>query len=334
MSFDGYFIKHLVNQLNKDISGGRIKKVFQTRKDAFVFLVYQKGNTYQLYFDLNPSSSHLSINQDINHTEEKSQFLTTLKKHLENTVITNIKQHLLDRVIILDIQGFDSIFGYLRKKLIFEVMGRSTNLIILDSNDVIIDAYYKQFHPDKRSVLTQAEFSFFPTAKVVLDDTNYDLFLSLDSQKAISDTFMGISKELARFFYENKTVIKPWLLETSPHLYLGDKKYYHAIKITDESNSVPYDSIYTLINDFYKNQDFSKKDQITTLLDTQINKYTLKIQHLNGDLEKNIDYTRYKDIADAIYSSGLDLKTKVVSFDSVLLDEYKTLNDNAQLFYQ
>ena len=112
------------------------------------------------------------------------------------------------------------------------------------------------------------------------------------------------------------------------------KKYYHAIKITDESNSVPYDSIYTLINDFYKNQDFSKKDQITTLLDTQINKYTLKIQHLNGDLEKNIDYTRYKDIADAIYSSGLDLKTKVVSFDSVLLDEYKTLNDNAQLFYQ
>ena len=76
----------------------------------------------------------------------------------------------------------------------------------------------------KGSVLTQAEFSFFPTAKVVLDDTNYDLFLSLDSQKAISDTFMGISKELARFFYENKTVIKPWLLETSPHLYLGDKK--------------------------------------------------------------------------------------------------------------
>ena len=106
MSFDGYFIKHLVNQLNKDISGGRIKKVFQTRKDAFVFLVYQKGNTYQLYFDLNPSSSHLSINQDINHTEEKSQFLTTLKKHLENTVITNIKQHLLDRVIIFRHTGF------------------------------------------------------------------------------------------------------------------------------------------------------------------------------------------------------------------------------------
>ncbi len=334
MSFDGYFMKALILELTTVLKHGRIKKITQTAKDAFVFSIYNQSKEHNLYFDLNPSSSHLSINNQVFKNEQKSQFLMTLKKHLESGLIKNIRQHQLDRVLLIDIQSFDPIFGPTFKTLVFEVMGRSTNLILLDQDDFIIDAYYKHIDPERRSIVNQAKFSFFPSFKLMLDESNYDLLLAMDSPKAISNQFMGVSNELALFFYEHKYQIKPWALQVSPTLYKGKKTYYHAYDLLTDELKQPYDSLSELLNDYYQIDDAGKKDQLSQIIDNQIKKYEQKKINLNKDYDQNKDYETYKNQADFIYSSGMDLKQKRGTLEHLTLDETKSLNENAQFLYQ
>lgn len=334
MSFDGYFIKALVLELNELLAGGRVKKITQTAKDAFVFLTYNKQKESQLYFDLNPSSSHCCINDEVHSNEQKSQFLMTLKKHLENSVLKEIRQYQLDRVILFDFVLFDTIFGHINKTLIFEVMGRSTNLILLDQENRIIDAYYKHFDPEKRSIINQGLYTFFPSDKVVLDESTYQEFLSLDSPKEISDRFLGISKELSSFFYQNKYRIKPFNLDVKPTLYQGSKRFYHAYDFDYDGSKKHYNYISNLLNEFYQSDNAGSKDQISQIINNQLKKYEQKRLNLLNDYEKNKDYDAYKSFADYIYSIGLDLRDKYESLDHIELDSMKTLNENAQSYYQ
>ena len=74
---------------------------------------------------------------------ENSNFLDVLKKEILNATLTDIKQHKKDRIIFFEFLKSDPFLGLVKKTLIFEVMGRNSNLILVDDKHVIIDAIKK-----------------------------------------------------------------------------------------------------------------------------------------------------------------------------------------------
>ena len=75
------------------------------------------------------------------------------------------------------------------------------------------------------------------------------------------------------------------------------------------------------------------KNPYHKFLKNEITKTTRKIDNLENDLKNNLSNIKLKDVADSIYSSGLDLSNYYSSFQDQTLDVALTLNENAQKFY-
>lgn len=330
MALDGFFIHHLANELNTELKNVRIKKIRQPYKDVFTFEFFRKGSFY-LRFNLNPNFPHVRITAEDLPFDEKSNLLNALRKHIEDALLLSVEQHLQDRVLIFSFQKFDQIFGYTNYKVIFEAMGRTTNLILLKDN-IILDAHYKQFSSDKRSVLINQPFEFFTIDKKEIDKDSLDLLKTCDSPKEIMDTFMGISLHTATFIYQNKA-LNPYSILKNPTLYQSSKKLFSPVDINLDYPKIHFETLSQLLSQI--DQKESPKDtQLKGVLAKEIKRLEAKSLHLNADLEMNLNYDKYKEMADAIYMSGLDLNEKLSALNDLKLDSQKTLNDNAQGFYK
>lgn len=328
MAFDGLFMHYLTTELKTMLSNVRIKKIRQPQSDIFSFSFYKQTEQY-IRFSLNPAFPHVRITKKDLPLDEKSNLLSALKKHLENALITDIKQYKKDRVMIFYFSKFDSIFGYSDYQLIFETMGRVTNLI-LTQNGVIIDAYYKQFSPLHRSILVGSQFEFFHTDKLELIDDNNPLLLSAPSPKAIMDQFMGFSLQSATYLYNHKGT-DIYQKPIKPTLYQQDKKVFSAFDIGLD-NPIYFDSLSSLLEQLDQKM-IIKDKSITQIIDKELKRLTLKQLNLQSDLDLNASYESFKHQADYIYMAGLDLNTKTSQLDDLKLDSQKTLNENAQALY-
>lgn len=330
MAFDGVFIHYLTKSLKRDLLHTRIKKIRQVQSDLFLF-TYHKDSTKHIRFSLKPNQAWIRIDETDLPFDSKSNFLTTLKKHLENALIKDIYQEKKDRVIVFVFEKFDPIFGSSIYKLAFESMGRVTNLILYDDQK-IIDAYYKTFSADSRSVLINAPFEFFQTDKIMLDESSQTILNGLDSPKAISDTFMGFSNQSAQFLYAHKH-LDIYNLNVEPTLYTNAKKrYFSAFDLGYDFNKETFDTLYALLEKL-EEKTINKDDRLLSVLDKEIKKRKIKLANLSQDLEENQNFGTYKDMADQIYMSGYPLEDKLSSLNGIKLDSQKTLNENAQLYY-
>lgn len=324
------FIHFLTTELNETLKNIRIKKIRQPESDVFSFEFYRKQTLY-LRFSLNPSFPNVRITDKDLPLDEKSNLLQALKKHLEDAVLTEVNQHLKDRTMIFHFQKFDQIFGYTYSKLIFEAMGRTTNLILV-KDGLIIDAYYKQFSTDKRSVLINQPFEFFTTDKLELTSDQMPLLKKLHSPKDIMDTFMGISLQTATFIFDHKH-INPYSLTVNPTLYQHTKKLFSPFDIGLDYPKKQFPTLSDLLDSLEK-KETQKDTMLSQLISKELKRLEQKILNLTKDLETNLGFDSFRQMADEIYMSGLNLNEKHSQVNLIKLDFQKTLNENAQAFYK
>lgn len=329
MPLDGYFMYHLKNELGKALTHVRIKKVYQTSKDTFVFSYYQKGEHF-LIFELNPNKSHVRLSDQSPYGDTTSNLLNSLRRLLENAEITSVTQHLMDRVLIFNFQKFDNIFGFQYYQLIYETMGRTTNLILLENNTVI-EAYYKQFSIDKRSILNKSTFSFFPSDKKLFTEDEVLVLYNIDNPKLFMNTYMGFSLDTASYFVLNK--INPLSIEVKPTLVLEPKKQFYPFNPDPTIPHNEYTSLSLLLEAFYQ-AETPKYADIEKLIDKEIKRLELKLNNLYEDLNANLHFESYRNDADYIYHNAIDLQAKMSALGHLTLDSQKTLNENAQSLYQ
>lgn len=329
MPLDGYFMHHLTQEFKQALTGVRIKKVRQTSKDTFVLSYYQKGEHF-LIFELNPNKSHVRLSDNGPYGEFPSNLLNAMRRLLENAEITRIYQHLMDRVMVFEFQKLDAIFGYQYYQLVYETMGRTTNLILLENN-LVVDAYYKQFSIDKRSILNKSEFTFFPSEKKLYTKEDYAYLCQIDSPKTFMNTYMGFSLDTALYFVEHKQ--DPLSIQCVPTLVLEPKKQFYPFNPNPSIPHQTYASLSLLLESFYQN-DTPKYVDIEKLIDKEIKRLELKLNHLYADLNENLGFETYKAQAESIYLLASDLNQKVSKLGELNLDHQKTLNENAQALFQ
>ncbi|WP_371370912.1 NFACT family protein [Sporomusa aerivorans] len=140
MNIDGLSLAPLVHELNRALTGGRIDKVFQPDSYSLLLWVRQPGENLRLYISANPERPKLLLTIDTPENPAVApNFCMLLRKHLEDGRIAGIEQHSLDRIvnINIDVRGERGII--ITKRLIIEIMGKHSNIILTQDN-VITDA--------------------------------------------------------------------------------------------------------------------------------------------------------------------------------------------------
>ena len=140
MNLEGLTLKLVTDTLSRELLNSKIYKVFMPNPHALLLLVRRTRDTNALLADMNGGSPALYIPEQLpENPETPPTFCMLLRKHLEEGRITRIMQSGLDRIITLEIDMLGASSKIITKKLIFELTGKNSN-IILTQDDIIIDS--------------------------------------------------------------------------------------------------------------------------------------------------------------------------------------------------
>lgn len=154
MAFDGLFTTKIVHEL-QSIQDGRISRIHQPNGHEVIFTIRAGRKNYKLLSSIHPSYSRVHFTDEaITNPPEPLNFCMVLRKHLEGGFITAIEQSGTDRIIELSIRARNEIGDEVERKLYIEIMGRHSNMILVDpSRNMIIDSL-KHLPPSVNSYRT------------------------------------------------------------------------------------------------------------------------------------------------------------------------------------
>lgn len=328
---DGAFIYHLAAELKDALVGARIDKIIQVNEETFLFQCYLRGQTKHLIIDLNTNRFSAYLTRKTQTSAEHTQFLQHLRKHLLGAINVDIKQHITDRVIIFAWRTMDLIDGAQEKWLVFEAMGKHSNLLLVHHNK-IVDSFKKMFFTTGRQLLPGAEFSFFPIDKKPFTTIDYSTMMS---PKMLTQSYMGLSSFLATYLFDHHYQIND--LPLDPTMDLTKNKVYWTDLFPVNHQKKKYSSLSLLLDNVERDHQ-QYKQSYEIFLDKMMKKTVHKMAELEKDRHHHQKGLLKKADADFIYQSGLTLTEKYSSINmdakTILLDPTKTLNENAQKFYK
>ena len=278
MAFDGIVTKAISTEIS-GLVGARIDKVFEPNKNTIVLGIYQNGLNYALNICIDAQYCRLNLTT---HPRANPQvapsFCMLLRKNLIGLKLKNVITFDLERLIILEFEGFDDVDDIISKKLVIELMGKHSNIILLDDSNIIIDSlrHIKELDENFRDILPHTKYSF-PTSdkcsflelkdfadfiqklNIYCSNKNenaknfdiYDTTLS-DLPVIISNTFNGISKNFIN------AIIKKLGIQNSSSCKISKNELEKIFNyINQVVNNIGTDN---LSFEFVENSDGIKKD--------------------------------------------------------------------------
>ena len=203
MAFDGITIANIVSDLNNTITAGRISKIAQPEKDELLLTIKNQRESYRLFIS---ASASLPLVYLTDHNRKSPMtapnFCMLLRKHIGNGKIISITQPSLERVIRFEIEHLNELGDLCKKYLIVEIMGKHSNIIFTNAENMIIDSI-KHVPPHMSSVreVLPGRPYFVPQTQDKLDPLTLDestfieqvLSRPLSIMKALYTTLTGIS---------------------------------------------------------------------------------------------------------------------------------------------
>ncbi|WP_010282583.1 Rqc2 family fibronectin-binding protein [Bacillus timonensis] len=148
MTFDGIFTHAIANELKQTLESGRISKIYQPYKNELIFQIRSNGKNHKLLLSAHPSYARIHLTNELyDNPHEPPMFCMLLRKHLEGSIIEAIRQVDKDRIIIFDIKGRNELGDVSYKQLIIEIMGRHSNIILVDTEKQTILDSIKHISP-------------------------------------------------------------------------------------------------------------------------------------------------------------------------------------------
>lgn len=203
---DGLSLSAVVYELNS-IIGGRIEKVQQPERDELLLSIHSAGGSCRLLISASPENCRIVLTDEKKASPvEAPAFLMLMRKYLQGARIAGVVQPNMDRVVELLIETYSELHDSIKLRLICEVMGRHSNIILTDEEGMIIDAI-RRVSPSvssARLVLPKMAYEA-PPSKKKLDPRSVqkDLFLNAlrtlgKPEAALSESFYGLSPAIAK----------------------------------------------------------------------------------------------------------------------------------------
>lgn len=349
MAIDGILLNRLVQTINAE-APMKINRITQPSNHEFVLQCF-KGSKLNLLVSAHPNFARIQFTKDSGSSNfDQTHFLMLLRKYLDGGVLTKVIQRGYDRIVELFIEHRDEMGVIKENRLILELMGKSCNLILVNDENIIVDAHRRisSFESNARTILGGSEYEF-PTPfekKSIADFTTIDLNLG------IRDQFEGISATLEKAIidrlekHQSIESIQDELLH-SDKLYLY-KDDFHSFELQQKGPALKVLPLMDGLDAYYK--DLQAQDRIKAhtgdllkLIKRELKRSKQKLPKLYDDYEKaqDSDYLRvYGDLIFAFIpnqSSGHDSAT-LLDFENkeinVPLDIRYSAKDNALRYFK
>ncbi len=211
MAFDGVTTKLIINELNNTLLNSRVEKIYvPTRNEIWFHLHTQDRKSVKLLIsvDANNCRFHLS-NESRNNPEKAPQFCMILRKYLSGAKLISISQIGLDRIVKFTFENIDDFGDVVSKDLIVELMGKYSNIILVDKERVIDSIRHvditmssvREVLPSKKYVLpsSMGKLNFEETSlddfeNVVNKAIQESEFASIAIANILCNIFIGFSK--------------------------------------------------------------------------------------------------------------------------------------------
>ena len=137
MTYDGFILAAIIAELRHRLVGGKIQTIRQHNDTDITLEIRGPGHTYMLFFSVEARFSRAYLAATSGPVPPKPpNFCMLLRKHIEGARVAGIDQVGMDRIMRISIVYPD----HTRMDLILEIMGKHSNLILIDSRDKILGA--------------------------------------------------------------------------------------------------------------------------------------------------------------------------------------------------
>lgn len=142
MSFDGLVTRAVVHELQDALAGGRVTKIYQPGEYELLFHIRSQGETHRLILSAHPAYPRFHLTRErTDNPKEPPMFCMLLRKHLEGGIVHRVKQVEMDRIVHVDIRTRNELGDEVIRRLVVEIMGRHSNVILIDpETETIFDA--------------------------------------------------------------------------------------------------------------------------------------------------------------------------------------------------
>ncbi|MGW9815315.1 Rqc2 family fibronectin-binding protein [Staphylococcus cohnii] len=320
MAYDGLFTRKMVESL-QFLVDGRIHKINQPENDTIIMVIRQNRKNHQLLLSIHPSFARMHLtDKKYDNPFEPPMFARVFRKHLEGGFIKAIRQIGNDRRVEIDIHSKDEIGDTTYRTVILEIMGKHSNLILVDDQRKIIEGF-KHLTPNTnqyRTVMPGFQYEVPPTQ----NKTNpYDItgtealkFIDFNSGKIarqLLNQFEGFSPLITNEIVNRKQFMTP---ETLPEAFdsvmnetkesptpvfhknheTGKEDFYfmHLNQFYDDM--VEYDSLHDLLDRYYdargeRERVKQRANDLVKFVQQQLHKYQNKLSKLIDEQEGTKD---------------------------------------------
>lgn len=207
MAFDGFVISNIVTELNSQIIGGRIYKIYQPETDEITLVIKKDRETKRLHLSSSASLPLVYLSKESKaNPMQAPNFCMLLRKHISNGRIISVVQPNFERIIEITIEHLNELGDLCQKRLIIEIMGKHSNIIFVDDENMILDSikHISANISSVREVLPGRTYTFPPSkGKQSLSSLTVDDFYKkiipkpLNLCKALYTSITGMSPLIA-----------------------------------------------------------------------------------------------------------------------------------------
>ena len=359
MAFDGIVTKAIATEIS-ELNGARIDKVFQPNKNEILLGLYLNKKNYALDICIDAQNCRINLTTNSKQNPQVApNFCMLLRKNLIGLKLKNIITFDLERLVILEFEGFDELDDIISKKLVIELMGKHSNIILLDETNIIIDSlrHIKEIDENYRDILPHTKYSL-PTSNKCsfLELKDFDEFKShldisyIDSLSTqISNTFNGISKgfissiinkfEIKELNNSNLEIIFNYIKNVIDNIGTDTLSFEKAknqegivkdyFLVPSTSSSIPF-SLNFFIDDFYFNKETSEtfrnyRNTLLKLILETLKKYNKRLYNINEKLHECDDMEKYRIYGELITANLYRIPNK--NIEEIELENYYDNND-------
>ncbi|KXT74107.1 Fibronectin/fibrinogen-binding protein [Streptococcus sp. DD10] len=361
MSFDGFFLHHMVDELQHELLNGRIQKINQPFDQELVLQIRSNRKNQKLLISSHPVFGRIQLTQtNFENPAFPNTFIMVLRKYLQGAIIESIQQIENDRILEISVSNKDEIGDTVAVTLVIEIMGKHSNIILLDktTNKIIEAIKHVGFSQNSyRTILPGSNYLLPPQTQAVnpfniSDEPLFEILQTEELQaKNLQKLFMGLGRdtamELANHLVNDRLKnFRSFFAESlSPCL---TEKSFSAITFSD-SQEQEFSSLSDLLDYYYvekaeRDRVQQQASELIRRVDSELEKNRKKLQKQEDELlaTENAEEFRQKGELLTTFLHQVPNDQNQVVLDNyytndkitISLDKALTPNQNAQRYFK
>ena len=360
MSFDGFFLHHMTDELRQQLLYGRIQKINQPFNQELVLQIRSNRQNHKLLLSAHPVFSRIQLTRTaFENPVVPTTFIMVMRKYLQGATIENISQIENDRILEISVSNKNEIGDNVAATLIIEIMGKHSNIILMDkaSGNIIEAIKHVGFSQNSyRTILPGSSYVTPPQTDkhnpfTISDEKLFEILHTEDlSARSLQNLFQGLghdtAAELSRRLTNDKLKTFRAFFANSTQATLTSKSFT-PILFADSQKEFP--SLSQLLDAFY--QDKAERDRVNQQASELIHRVENELEKNRKKLTKQEQELVATENAEEFRQKGELLTTFLhqvpnnqdqVELDNyytsekitIVLDKALTPNQNAQRYFK